>query len=302
MGKSKNKIFAAFKGREIGFFYEWDDCKEATSGFKGVKGVFFKGFNEKKEAEDFLTENAEQVATINDLPKENQYDKIGIVGKVKRTVRKNAQFDIGIVDQKLQLSVELEDYTGSIEVPVVDKAFEFIFDEEISEECLQEKKQLRKTLRPKTQMAKRRLKAFFGFICLRRRDFDGNYELYKFCAFEEFDDRLESICRQEEEEIEEENICGISERNPTDSEPIDNSDVIKRERSFLKRALEDDYSPQELPPPPKLPPLSFRDCVSNPPVFEEYTGDIGMIGVDPEELKKYEREPEERVLKSMMLK
>ena len=48
MGKNKWSFYAVARGRKVGLFTTWNDCKRQIDGFKGAR---FKGFNSKDDAE-----------------------------------------------------------------------------------------------------------------------------------------------------------------------------------------------------------------------------------------------------------
>jgi len=53
MGKTK-KFYAVAKGRNVGIFSSWDECKLQTEGYKGAR---YKSFLSEIEAERFIAEN-----------------------------------------------------------------------------------------------------------------------------------------------------------------------------------------------------------------------------------------------------
>ena len=48
MGKNKWAFYAVAKGRNVGLFSTWNECKIQIDGYKGAR---FKGFNSKEDAE-----------------------------------------------------------------------------------------------------------------------------------------------------------------------------------------------------------------------------------------------------------
>lgn len=52
MAKRKSNFYAVKVGKQPGIYKTWDECKEQVSGFSGA---VYKGFQTKKEAEDFLS-------------------------------------------------------------------------------------------------------------------------------------------------------------------------------------------------------------------------------------------------------
>ena len=48
MGKQKFSIYAVARGRKVGLFPNWNECKLQINGFNGAR---FKGFNSKEDAE-----------------------------------------------------------------------------------------------------------------------------------------------------------------------------------------------------------------------------------------------------------
>ena len=48
------KVYAVKRGRKIGIFATWDECKKLTQGYPAA---IFKGFRTMREAEDFLLDD-----------------------------------------------------------------------------------------------------------------------------------------------------------------------------------------------------------------------------------------------------
>lgn len=52
MAKRKSNFYAVKVGKQPGIYKTWDECKEQVSGFSGA---LYKGFQTKREAEEFLS-------------------------------------------------------------------------------------------------------------------------------------------------------------------------------------------------------------------------------------------------------
>lgn len=52
MAKRKSNFYAVKIGKQPGIYKTWDECKEQVSGYSGA---LYKGFQTKKEAEDYLS-------------------------------------------------------------------------------------------------------------------------------------------------------------------------------------------------------------------------------------------------------
>ena len=50
---AKKNYYAVRIGKTPGIYTNWEDCKAQVTGYKGA---VFKGFEEKKDAEDFMKE------------------------------------------------------------------------------------------------------------------------------------------------------------------------------------------------------------------------------------------------------
>ena len=48
MGKQKWSFYAVARGKKVGIFPNWNECKLQVNGFNGAR---FKGFNSKEEAQ-----------------------------------------------------------------------------------------------------------------------------------------------------------------------------------------------------------------------------------------------------------
>ncbi|ASZ09249.1 RNase H [Mesoplasma chauliocola] len=55
------KYYAVKKGRKIGIYENWDDCKQQVEGFTGA---VYKSFSNKKDAEVFITGDASKTKKI----------------------------------------------------------------------------------------------------------------------------------------------------------------------------------------------------------------------------------------------
>ena len=54
--KIKRKYYAVAKGRKVGIYATWDECRKHVDGFKGAR---YMRFNTKKKAMAFVVENRE---------------------------------------------------------------------------------------------------------------------------------------------------------------------------------------------------------------------------------------------------
>ncbi len=54
-----SKYYAVKKGKKIGIFTTWDECKQYVSGFSGAE---YKSFKNKNDAEDYLNNGREVIA------------------------------------------------------------------------------------------------------------------------------------------------------------------------------------------------------------------------------------------------
>ncbi len=57
------KYYAVRSGYHIGIFETWEECKREVEGFSGAE---FKGFSDRKSAEEFLGASASDSASINE--------------------------------------------------------------------------------------------------------------------------------------------------------------------------------------------------------------------------------------------
>lgn len=48
---AKKKIYAVKKGKQIGLFYNWNECKDAIEGYSGAK---YKSFSNEEDAKKYL--------------------------------------------------------------------------------------------------------------------------------------------------------------------------------------------------------------------------------------------------------
>ena len=61
---AKNKFYAVKEGRKTGIFDSWQECEAAVKGYSGAE---YKSFNDRKTAQDYLTDFAEQEKKIAEL-------------------------------------------------------------------------------------------------------------------------------------------------------------------------------------------------------------------------------------------
>ena len=52
MGKNKFTFYAVARGRKVGLFSTWDECKTHVNGFNGAK---YRGFHSKEDAQRYET-------------------------------------------------------------------------------------------------------------------------------------------------------------------------------------------------------------------------------------------------------
>ena len=52
MGKNKFTFYAVARGRKVGLFSTWDECKTHVTGFNGAK---YRGFHSKDDAQRYET-------------------------------------------------------------------------------------------------------------------------------------------------------------------------------------------------------------------------------------------------------
>lgn len=65
---AKKKIYAVKKGKQIGLFYNWDECKKSIDGYPGAK---YKGFYTEEEAKEYLNKVDENDENIEKEAKDN---------------------------------------------------------------------------------------------------------------------------------------------------------------------------------------------------------------------------------------
>ena len=51
---AKKNVYLVWEGRQLGKFYSWGECEAQVKGYSGAK---FKGFDNEKELEEFMSEN-----------------------------------------------------------------------------------------------------------------------------------------------------------------------------------------------------------------------------------------------------
>ena len=57
-------FYAVARGRQVGIFNTWDECKMNTQGYKGAA---FKKFSSKEEAENFITDHTKIDVSVNKI-------------------------------------------------------------------------------------------------------------------------------------------------------------------------------------------------------------------------------------------
>jgi len=78
MGKTK-KFYAVAKGRNVGIFSSWDECKLQTEGYKGAR---YKSFMSENEAERFIAENTTSSKSFG----VRSGDSSNVVGKLEEEI------------------------------------------------------------------------------------------------------------------------------------------------------------------------------------------------------------------------
>ena len=104
MATSKKKIYAVRKGRTIGLFETWEECKEAVTG---VAGAEYKGFLSRQEAYEYLGMGK---------------DILEETAKKKEIETKNAPLEIPAQEDKIIAYVD-----GSYEHSLLKYAFGCVF-------------------------------------------------------------------------------------------------------------------------------------------------------------------------------
>ena len=69
--------YAVAKGRQIGIYTTWTECKEMINGYSQA---IFKKFDTKNEAEIFIINNSEEVKEVKEV---KEVEKIKLVKEVK---------------------------------------------------------------------------------------------------------------------------------------------------------------------------------------------------------------------------
>jgi ribonuclease HI len=90
------KFYAVKKGRKVGVFNTWDECRSYVHGYKGAQ---YKSFENAKEAENFLKANvcvsANESHTAENPPAPKPYEAIAYVdGSYKA---KTKEFSCGVI-------------------------------------------------------------------------------------------------------------------------------------------------------------------------------------------------------------
>ena len=57
---ASNKVYAVKKGRQIGIFHSWEECKKSVDGFPGAE---YKSFTQKKDADIYMEIEIEKNCT-----------------------------------------------------------------------------------------------------------------------------------------------------------------------------------------------------------------------------------------------
>lgn len=96
------KIYAVRKGRKIGIFYTWNDCKNSVSGFPGA---IYKSFDNEADAISFLNNEIEQNEF---LSKDNLLIKENVLQEV------NNDITVAFVDGSYEDSIKTYSYGSYI--------------------------------------------------------------------------------------------------------------------------------------------------------------------------------------------
>lgn len=87
MGKSKHKVYAVAKGRTVGIFNTWEECKKSVHQFTGAR---FKSFASRDLAQDYLAATTSLLAAIpshTDTTKRKAEDTIADEPEAKNATR-----------------------------------------------------------------------------------------------------------------------------------------------------------------------------------------------------------------------
>ena len=88
---AKKNYYAVRIGKTPGIYTSWDDCKVQVTGYKGA---IFKGFEEKKDAEDFMkagelvsyADGVDEMTGVSDLEEKEGNSRKGIIGEEDKFV------------------------------------------------------------------------------------------------------------------------------------------------------------------------------------------------------------------------
>ena len=88
---AKTNYYAVRIGKTPGIYTSWDDCKVQVTGYKGA---IFKGFEEKKDAEDFMkagelvsyADGVDEMTGVSDLEEKEGNSRKGIIGEEDKFV------------------------------------------------------------------------------------------------------------------------------------------------------------------------------------------------------------------------
>lgn len=88
MGKTKNKIFVVWDGKESGIYKTWEECRNQVHGYAGAK---YKGFDTEEEAQEaFLSPYWEHIGKNTKAKKNKHTLKAGQGGPVAESLSVDA--------------------------------------------------------------------------------------------------------------------------------------------------------------------------------------------------------------------
>lgn len=112
---AKSKFYAVKAGREIGIFYNWDDCKKSVDGFSGA---IYKSFGTLEEANEFLGRSIDK----NNIEIKN---KIGKAGDSTNNLAKNINRESGNI-RPIRSSADVVVFKSYINYKELKDKYDFI--------------------------------------------------------------------------------------------------------------------------------------------------------------------------------
>lgn len=129
---AKTKFYAIKKGKTIGIFNDWDECKQYVLGFPGAD---YKGFSTKEEALNYLNEDQLSNLNTNDLISKN----ININDEIESKVKSDLENGYTVIFTDGSYSDELKKYSFGVYIQTIEnnelKEYEF-FDSYNNEKYL----------------------------------------------------------------------------------------------------------------------------------------------------------------------